>query len=106
MDIRQHFTRQMEEAQSANTGDDDQHNMHDELNRKLLAAKESGMNREAAINLLNSFVEMQRKSKPHSNTSDSQGCTCVTALIVPREVDGETIYRVKATNSGDSRVLV
>jgi len=99
--IRNHF------SQLASSGDNqDDHEMQAMLDQELSEAKSTGMTKEKATQLMMKVLYLQQKSKVHSNLSDSMGCTCVTSLIIPRQINGETRYYVKATNSGDSRVLV
>lgn len=100
-DIREHFTSLM-----GNTDDDSSNVVQNLLEKELSEAKDSGMTREKATQLMMKVLYFQQKSKNTQNLSDSMGCTCVTSLIIPKEVDGELRYYVKATNSGDSRVLV
>merc|ERR1719510_2794440 len=101
--IRQHFTQ----LASSNNDTSDDNEMQEMLDKELQEAKGTGMTKEKATQLMMKVLYLQQKSKVANNLSDSMGCTCVTSLIIPRtNADGELRYFVKATNSGDSRVLV
>merc|ERR550532_55857 len=101
-DIRQHFTALAEQSPAREASP-----ISETIERELNEAKEQGMTREMATELMMKVLYLQQKNENRSqNVSDSQGCTCVTSLIIPREKDGKRVYTVKATNSGDSRVLV
>eukprot|EP00493_Phyllostaurus_siculus_P019726 UN20040 len=100
--IRKHFTQL-----ASNNGDSNEPEMQEMLEKELQDAKNTGMTKEKATQLMMKVLYLQQKSKTSSNVSDSMGCTCVTSLIIPRQMqNGELRYHVKATNSGDSRVLV
>lgn len=100
--IRKHFTQL-----ASNSADSNEPEMQEMLEKELQDAKNTGMTKEKATQLMMKVLYLQQKSKTSSNVSDSMGCTCVTSLIIPRQMpNGELRYFVKATNSGDSRVLV
>lgn len=99
--IRNHFTHL-----ASNNVNSDDNEMQEMLDKELSEAKSTGMTKEKATQLMMKVLYLQQKSKVANNLSDSMGCTCVTSIIIPRLTDGEIRYHVKATNSGDSRVLV
>jgi len=101
--IRKHFTK-LAESRGVNREDADMQAM---LDQELSDAKSNGMTKTKATQLMMKVLYLQQKSKVTNNLSDSMGCTCVTSLIIPRkDHTGKLKYHVKATNSGDSRVLV
>lgn len=103
-DIRQHFTSLVSQDSDPNPRDSP---VQDILEKELNEAKEQGMTREAATKLMMKVLYLKQQNENRSqNLSDKMGCTCVTSLIIPREKNGKRVYTVKATNSGDSRVLV
>jgi len=102
--IREHFTK-LASSNNGSNGETDE--MQEMLDRELSEAKNTGMTKEKATQLMMRVLYLQQKSKVANNLSDSMGCTCVTSLIIPRKDEsGELRFLVKATNSGDSRVLV
>lgn len=103
-DIRKYFT----DLANANSTAEEGPQMQDLLEQEFSEAKkrDSQMTREKAAELIMKVLHHQKQKSPTQNLSDTMGCTCVTSLIIPREEKGVLTYFVKATNSGDSRVLV
>lgn len=114
LDIREHFTNLCNEetnAVSNNENNSERETVQDLINEELRVARSGNaqMTREQATQLMMKVLYLQNRGEDRTqNLSDSMGCTCVSATIIPKkDEEGKIIsYIVKATNSGDSRVLV
>lgn len=118
LDIREHFTNLCNVAENTNVtviegneNGNERETVQDLINEELRVARSGNaqMTREQATQLMMKVLYLQNKGDDRSqNLSDSMGCTAVSALIIPnKDEEGKIIsYTVKATNSGDSRVLV
>jgi len=125
-DIRKHFTKLAEEnkdkkeepnklieelskqIQTADSVDPNSKQSCATLQRQLISQLrnvDSPQQKQQLMMKLFLLQQLQAKNGK-KNMSDSMGCTCVTSLIIPTIKDNCIFYKVKATNSGDSRVVV
>lgn len=102
-DIRKHFTKLAEENKDKK---EEPNKLIEELSKQIQTADSDSPQQKQQL-MMKLFLLQQLQSKNgKKNISDSMGCTCVTSLIIPTIKDNCIFYKVKATNSGDSRVVV
>jgi len=102
-EIRKHFTKMAEENKNVK---EEPNKLMEELSKQIQISDSDSPQQKQQL-MMKLFLLQQLQSKNgKKNICESMGCTCVTALIIPSIKDNCIFYKVKATNSGDSRVVV